>query len=555
MDIKKAPELIDLSKYRMYKMSMGIFKKEASTERKDRRFPRNTIEEFILNKHWVVMDGTTNRNQAERFMHEAKIGDYIYLTTGQYDLYGIYEFTSDAKPIPKEELTWVNQETAWWYREVKLVFDSVVKDATNLSQNKKGWLPSGFTTFHEIPRDQLTTANELLFKPKYNVELIIPDELEDIELEELAAQDKEAISKNRILYGPPGTGKTYQTIELALQIVLPADEYAELDSLNDRSQVKACFDRYVKKGQIQFVTFHQSMSYEDFVEGIKPQLHGEQISYEIQDGIFKQICTLASTATQGRVNYLRSEEAPVAYRGYKQATENYVLIIDEINRGNIAATFGELITLIEEDKRLGAKEAMEVVLPYSKQSFSVPQNLYIIGTMNTADRSVEALDSALRRRFNFIEMPPQPDLITSRGLLKGSNGKIEKISLSEILHTINQRIEVLLDKDHAIGHSYFLLVKDLNDLRAIFQNQIIPLLQEYFFGDYGKIGLVLGEGFVRKKAAGATFATFDYNDAHLFSSAQVYEIISPEKQSEEDFIQAIHTLLGQETHQADHGAV
>lgn len=173
--------------------------------------------------------------------------------------------------------------------------------------------------------------------------------------------------------------------------------------------------------------------------------------------------------------------------------QEYVLIIDEINRGNVSAIFGELITLIENDKRKGQEEALDVILPYSKEPFSVPTNLHIIGTMNTADRSVEALDTALRRRFIFNEVMPEPSLL--------SNIKFNGFNLEEVLDTINKRIEVLLDRDHTIGHSYFMKIKngDTTELRKVFQNNIIPLLQEYFFNDYEKIALVLGPGFIEEK--------------------------------------------------------
>ena len=175
--------------------------------------------------------------------------------------------------------------------------------------------------------------------------------------------------------------------------------------------------------------------------------------------------------------------------------QNFVLIIDEINRGNVSQIFGELITLVEEDKRLGTDEALEVTLPYSKEKFGVPPNLFIIGTMNTADRSVEAIDTALRRRFSFEEMPPKPELVAIEGKLKSQNGFLDNIDLPLLLNTLNKRIEKLLDKDHQIGHSYFMSVLSFKDLKSTFQNKIIPLLQEYFFGDYGKIGLVLGKDF------------------------------------------------------------
>ena len=411
------------------------------------------------------------------------------------------------------------------------------------------------------------------------------------------------ISLNQILYGPPGTGKTYNTINKALEIIND-EEVKQLD-FNDRKAVKDLFDKKLKEGQIMFTTFHQSMSYEDFIEGIKPEIEedaegGKTVIYEVKKGIFKQIAEearkiryqseelsqqytfddawddLVSEANE----YLEKEESlilniqtvgmglkvvdisekgnlkvqpksskeakiyTVSFSRAKKLQEAfpdlsviknidkefraviggsnstaywavlnyinnrinsqttttqleipldpkpYVLIIDEINRGNVSQIFGELITLIEEDKRLGKNEALEVILPYSKEKFGVPSNLHIIGTMNTADRSVEALDTALRRRFSFVEMMPEYEELNKI--------QFDDFHLGELLKTINSRIEALLDRDHTIGHSYFINIKpnDTEALKEAFANKIIPLLQEYFYHDYEKIALILGEGFV-----------------------------------------------------------
>jgi len=199
-----------------------------------------------------------------------------------------------------------------------------------------------------------------------------------------------------------------------------------------------------------------------------------------------------------------------------------VLIIDEINRGNVSRIFGELITLIEPSKREGAVEALEAMLPYSKKRFGVPSSVHIIGTMNTADRSLAGLDIALRRRFTFIEMPPRPDLL--EGVV------IEGINVGRMLARMNHRIEVLLDRDHCLGHAYFMSLSSgdgLDRLSAIFRQQILPLLQEYFFEDWQRIAWVLNDHrkddgfcFVVKKPAAARALFGDdvdvANDASLW---------------------------------------
>jgi 5-methylcytosine-specific restriction protein B len=554
---------------------------------------------------------------------------------------------------------------------------------------------------------------------------------------------------NSILFGPPGTGKTFNTINKSLEIL------GEKFEGKTRKEIKELFDAKMKDGQIVFTTFHQSMSYEDFIEGIKPlkPVKGESIGYDIHNGIFKNIARDAllnllpkdvhlnnaetisfeniyreyleslrplagknesvfktisgyelifseikgSTiitifkwqdtaktipATQpfsvtkekmrmlfeagldpGQITNLKKSFEPffqhnlsVYYAVYAhfyafaqtktggkpldelenvdeigyselmetwgmlskekkaamiEQAERFLLIIDEINRGNIAQIFGELITLIEEDKRLGNKEALEVTLPYSKEKFAVPPNLYIIGTMNTADRSVEALDAALRRRFHFEEMPPKPELLNpynQLGMLwaetwiekdndrywddyntreKQITGlpnfeinrdayialsqqwksdqlgewlaledyasvfssciteKPDGIRLDYCLSIINKRIEKLLDRDHQIGHSYFMGVSNLQDLKSIFQNKVIPLLQEYFFGDYGKIGLVLGKGFFQEteKSTDNIFADFDDYDASEFAERTIFRLKNVMAMKDDEFRAAISSLL------------
>jgi 5-methylcytosine-specific restriction protein B len=425
----------------------------------------------------------------------------------------------------------------------------------------------------------------------------------------------ESNASNTILYGPPGTGKTYKTIERAVQII---DQDFKGD---DHAAYKARFDVLRAKGQIEFITFHQSYSYEDFVEGLRPILEDSESSeaaYEYSSGVFKRFAyqalfdclkptevtdpfdavwkklvdqidrepdkqytgltektsyriTLSSkgnlegtntvsnkiflcsrkvlkqvfTARYSSNNIGTMDVMDVVARGchshfvaamfnelkriegsdksgqpqasvqsystkqkeniaqdFLEKNKNipgalkppancprYVLVIDEINRGNISKILGELITLIEPDKRLGAENPMIVTLPYTKDRFAVPGNLHILGTMNTADKSIALVDVALRRRFQFEELRPDFKLC----------GKLTT-QMRDVLDTLNRRICLRKDRDHQIGHSYFIKVENEAGFNRVFARQIIPLLQEYFYNDWEGLRFVLGE---KNKKTGA----------------------------------------------------
>lgn len=527
---------------------------------------------------------------------------YVWITgTNEEDFK--FEVISE-KPISNKYSDFDGKPTAFWngfsnisevLKHQQSIFNAIEKEL-NRTQI------SGFL------RHNKKELEKMAFDADFRKEVL--DQLKTITItdEPMEKPDKtSAIPLNQILFGAPGTGKTYHTKKMAVEII-------NGKKARTREEINKEYEELIKAGQIVFTTFHQSLSYEDFIEGIKPETIDGNVTYEVKDGIFKSICKNAFSKEITSDNfevvyqklldeidnsvdnklvletlvhakeftiyknsknnirfhsntekayeavikkevlehYLKTGEA-LDWAPYTKSVANYiiekynyiqneaiepkkhVLIIDEINRGNVSAIFGELITLLEEDKRKGNPEHTEVKLPYSGDNFSVPNNVYIIGTMNTADRSVEALDTALRRRFSFVEMQPDPKIL--------SDEKYKKVDLSKLLETINKRIEVLIDKDHQIGHSYFIGIQDLEDLRRTFKDKIIPLLEEYFYGDFGKIGLVLGEKFIKQtKYEEKVFAEFPYEKDFL-EDKKIYHI-TPSKDWDEKAFKSIYGEVG-----------
>ena len=569
-----------------------------------KKFNKQQLEEYysfldLIIERFGLQEGD------ERLVFNLSNKNQIVFTIGQRYVWNIEPcenaskfYTISEEPISNKYLDFDGKPTAFWngfsnisevLKHQQSIFNAIEKEL-NRAQI------SGFL------RHNKEELEKMAFDADFRKEVL--DQLKTITItdEPMKNTDKTpVVPLNQILFGAPGTGKTYHTKEMAVEIIKKNGKVSIEEIINRktdetrRKEINKEYEELIEAGQIVFTTFHQSLSYEDFIEGIKPRTIGGNVTYEVKDGIFKSICKNAFskeitsdnfevvyqklldeidnsvdnklvletlvhakefTIYKNSKNNIRfhsnTEKANEAvikkevlehylktgevldWAPYTKSVANYiiekynyiqneaiepkphVLIIDEINRGNVSAIFGELITLLEEDKRKGNPEHTEVKLPYSGDNFSVPNNVYIIGTMNTADRSVEALDTALRRRFSFVEMQPDPNELSEVG----------DVDLSKLLKTINERIELLIDKDHQIGHSYFIGIQNIVDLQRTFKDKIIPLLEEYFYGDFGKIGLVLGGEFIKLAENQVAFPkNFPYEKDFL-EDKKIYHITS-----------------------------
>lgn len=310
---------------------------------------------------------------------------------------------------------------------------------------------------------------------------------------------------NSILFGPPGTGKTYESKIKSISIINNIIMEKRILTKEEKENLDKEFEKLSNSGRIKFITFHPSYSYEDFIEGIRPDIKSKEVKFVLKNGIFKKLCLSAlkeydeNNELDSWDDYKDKLKAQIDENTKSKRNDNsinkFVLIIDEINRGDISKIFGELITLIEEDKRIGGDNQITVQLPYSENKFGIPPNLYIVGTMNTADRSLALLDIALRRRFDFIEMVPDYQQLKKDPKAFGITIDMKLLEPSiTALENINNFLGDNPDigKDKKIGHAYFCNIDDESKINNIWKNKILPLMEEYYFFDKDTLEKISG---------------------------------------------------------------
>ena len=469
-----------------------------------------SINELYGRPHNYIRIGTTTGSKS--YWHEMYSEGYVAIgwpelgDLSRFDNMKINEMKNEIKKIYEDNYSKTPQVIGRWTSQVTTFLTRLKQGTIVIAADGEQILGVGKITGnyqyleekdfpHTIETEWLYTPNEKLPHAKEglqttvytlrNVEnlLMIEKWLSNIEADPVDKKQQEKLSqltgvaskiekilkrkKQVILYGPPGTGKTYHAEKTSYELSarqLYKKSFHQLNELEKETLTGTVQER----GTVRMCTFHPSYGYEDFLEGIKPKIVNQSTLFELKDGIFKSICEDAKNNPH----------------------KHYYLIIDEINRGDISRIFGELITSIESNKR-----GKEIVLPLSNQLFTVPENVYIIGTMNTADRSIALLDVALRRRFGFIELLPEYDL------LEGVS--IGNLPLGEWLKELNLRIVEYLGQDGRnlqIGHSYFLEkekpIVNPNKFKQVIEEDIVPLIEEYCYGDYSLMSKILGNGIV-----------------------------------------------------------
>lgn len=417
-------------------------------------------------------------NEIIRFFKTIKENDIVVACDGMQTL-GIGRVTGGYEYYDGLEFPHI--------REVEWVF----VEKTQLPEAKEG-LRTTVNPYKNI--DNLFKIRELLSKgsakQKNNVSSK-PTEKPLQPLEGIMKKIDSILERKRqiILYGPPGTGKTYYAEKAAQEFAARNIYKKSWKSLSDNERRSIIGDGRMD-GYVRICCFHASYGYEDFIEGIKPRVENGQTLFELRDGVFKKLCSDAA----------------------KELNKSFFMIIDEINRGDISRILGELIMLIESGKR-----GKTLYLPVSGDPFSVPSNVFIIGTMNTADRSIALLDAALRRRFGFHELMPD------YSLLEGIT--FDSLPVSEWLKSLNQRICQHIGRDARnlqIGHSYFMEgekpIASPNRFRQVIEEDILPLIEEYCYGDYERMAAILDSDFVDVKGQTLQYSLCEGDFPELISA-------------------------------------
>lgn len=410
-----------------------------------------TDKESLINLYIEKFPEKNNRERGQdvgqiwSFLDRLKIGDYVVFGDGSVAHIGqiVSDYYFDTTN-QNQDPDYTNNKKVNWLKDV--AYRDLPKDL-----HKAFYAIRSIFSLNEYKSVILDLLNNRAVDIDEQDETVSIEIMEGSDMKNRQPRINKTYPLNSILYGAPGTGKTYSTAEYALAIIENRKVDTTQKAVGERAALMSRYKEMVKTGQIVFTTFHQSYGYEDFIQGLRPDTESETMKFRPVDGVFKMISDRA----------LADEE------------NNYVIIIDEINRGNISKIFGELITLIEDDKRWGEANQLSVTLP-SGQIFAVPNNLYIVGTMNSADKSISLIDTALRRRFYFIEKAP--DYST-----------IENATLKAVLEKLNQYIKTeLRSTDLLIGHAFF-IGKTEDDLADVMNGQIIPLLYEYFYDDEARV--------------------------------------------------------------------